>query len=230
MRARRGGTALGAVIALAAGGLLFGAAWALERATGATVTGAGAIEELGKALAILSSGLLCMYRTTRGQDARRRMPGAARGLSLGLAAAAAFAAIENGAYFLAFPEAGLLARLAWSLPVHLDAALVEALGAVPLLRLLATRPATRAGAGGARQAIPSRRIATLAGGGAAFAAATAAAAALHALANGIVDRSPPAWILAAGSLTGFTALAALAAAFIDTAYIGGFLHGTEQRR
>ena len=69
----------------------------------------------------------------------------ARGLSLGLVAVAVFAGAENLAYLIAFQEAGVLARLLWSLPVHLVAALAEALGVLLLFRWRGSGPAEARG-------------------------------------------------------------------------------------
>jgi RsiW-degrading membrane proteinase PrsW (M82 family) len=225
MKTRAAGASTGhAAVAVAAvlgsGALLFASAAFVERALGTPPWAAGIIEEAGKAILVAAFGLAAL-RSGGGDPAR--------GLSLGLAASAVFAAIENCAYYLAFPEAGTLARLAWSLPVHLDAALLSALGAAPLLRRIGERRRERA-----RSPSPGR-----ASGGdplpwlsriALFATAVAAAAAIHALANFVLSKGPTGMILAAAPIIGFSALAVLAIAFIDTAYIGGFLHGTEQGR
>jgi len=200
------------------GALLFALAALVERGFGLPAWAAGVVEEAGKAGLIAAFGFAALGSAERG---------AARGLSLGLAACAVFAAIENCAYFLAFPDAGTLARLAWSLPLHLDAALLSALGALPLLRLAEDRRGIR-GLGRAQGKAPSAPPLALASRIALFSALAAAAAALHAFSNGLLSNDPPAAVLAAFPVAGIAALAVLASVFVDTAYIGGFLHGTEQ--
>ena len=168
----------------------------------------------------------------RGASARERRLGRlaeARRISLALVATAVFAAAENLAYFAAFREAGVLGRLLWSMPVHLSAALAEALGALGLAgawsRPAAAEHAGRLGIGALRDAAfaaarrARRPLACLAS----LAAGTAIHAAANAVASGPAGRVAP----VIGAFAGLPILAALAAAFVDRAYIGGFLHGTD---
>jgi hypothetical protein len=129
--------------------------------------------------------------------------GTARGLSLGLAAVAVFVIAENLAYFSAFPEAGILKRLLWSMPGHLVAALLEALGALGLLR--------RRDRWGGLLAGLSLGLAISWHG------------ALNLLASGTLTLQ----VFAAVALLANLLLLGLLHLFLDRAYLGGFLHGAD---
>ena len=125
-------------LAVLTGLLLYGGAVGSETVLGTNLSGSALLEELGKALLLLAFGWCGTARAGHlSRQGRARARGLARGLSLGLVAIGVFAGIENLAYLLAFREAGVLARLFWSLPVHLVAGLLEALGVVFLFRCLA---------------------------------------------------------------------------------------------
>ena len=213
----------GAAVACGAG--LFAAAAAIERAAGSGVAVSAVLEECGKALLLLVWGFYGWESAARGgaptlSRARRRrelLLGEARGLSLGLVSIAVFVAAENLAYFAAFPEAGILTRLAWAVPVHLVAALLEAVGALLFLRALtlwAQRTEARSWLGPALGCLAW--LASLGGG-----------AAWHTAANLLVERGLDTKSLVAGSLAGSTLAVLLFALFLRRAYIGGFLHGAD---
>ena len=154
----------------------------------------------------------------RGADALRL--GAARGLSLGIAAVAVFAAIENLAYFAASPGWGAAGRLLWSEPVHLVSALALSLGLFPLV-------SGRGGPAGRRAA---RAAPAIAGG---FALAYAWHLGANLAASGLLlpraAEAPggAARLLAAGSILNAAALWALVRLYLHKAVIGGFLYGKE---
>lgn len=154
----------------------------------------------------------------RGADALRL--GAARGLSLGIAAVAVFAAIENLAYFAASPGWGAAGRLLWSEPVHLVSALALSLGLFPLV-------SGRGGPAGRRAA---RAAPAIAGG---FALAYAWHLGANLAASGLLlpraAEAPggAARLLAAGSILNAAALWALLRLYLRKAVIGGFLYGKE---
>lgn len=154
----------------------------------------------------------------RGADALRL--GAARGLSLGIAAVAVFAAIENLAYFAASPGWGAAGRLLWSEPVHLVSALALSLGLFPLV-------SGRGGPAGRRAA---RAAPAIAGG---FALAYAWHLGANLAASGLLlpraAEAPggAARLLAAGSILNAAALWALVRLYLRKAVIGGFLYGKE---
>ncbi|HOX47714.1 MAG TPA: hypothetical protein PLG14_00905 [Spirochaetales bacterium] len=154
----------------------------------------------------------------RGADALRL--GAARGLSLGIAAVAVFAAIENLAYFAASPGWGAAGRLLWSEPVHLVSALALSLGLFPLV----------SGRGGPAGRSAARAAPAIAGG---FALAYAWHLAANLAASGLLlpraAEAPggAARLLAAGSILNAAALWALVRLYLHKAVIGGFLYGKE---
>lgn len=154
----------------------------------------------------------------RGADALRL--GAARGLSLGIAAVAVFAAIENLAYFAASPGWGAAGRLLWSEPVHLVSALALSLGLFPLV----------SGRGGPAGRGAARAAPAIAGG---FALAYAWHLAANLAASGLLlpraAEAPggAARLLAAGSILNAAALWALGRLYLRKAVIGGFLYGKE---
>ncbi|HRY71841.1 MAG TPA: hypothetical protein P5165_01340 [Spirochaetia bacterium] len=154
----------------------------------------------------------------RGADALRL--GAARGLSLGIAAVAVFAAIENLAYFAASPGWGAAGRLLWSEPVHLVSALALSLGLFPLV----------SGRGGPAGRGAARAAPAIAGG---FALAYAWHLAANLAASGLLlpraAEAPggAARLLAAGSILNAAALWALVRLYLHKAVIGGFLYGKE---
>jgi hypothetical protein len=177
------------------------------------------LEELSKASLLLLFGYLGVQTGQSGGErhpvrrARARALDFARGLSLGLVAIVIFAGAEDLLYLHAFPEAGVLARLAWSLPVHLVAGLLEALGTVSLFR----HPAG---------AIAIRRVRTWVG---LFfwVGSLGLAAAWHLAANQLASGPLPFPLYLAGAVTAFLLLVALLSAFFRQAYLGGFLHGAE---
>jgi hypothetical protein len=218
-------------IALASGAILFAAAAALERARSMPPLASAAIEELLKTAFMVAAGLAGRALATgvtaptdrRSRADRQARLGAARGLSLGLVAAATFAAVENLAYFAAFPEAGALGRLFWSMPVHLVASLVEAIAALPLVQKLFEESPGAPCHGTLRDAI--RRSCRRLAAPMVLATGFALGAALHAAAN--LAAACGAASPALGAAVGLPILVALAATYIDTAYVGGFLHGTD---
>jgi hypothetical protein len=132
-------------LAIAGGGLgLYFLLALVEGLLGASPLGSALIEEGAKAL------LLALLAAWGFRKARERIPRAelsrrefrtaisyaVRHISLGLALILAFATVENLAYFLAFPTGDIFGRLLWSEPVHLVAALAEALGSGAALRIL----------------------------------------------------------------------------------------------
>ena len=174
----------------------------------------------------------------RGADALRL--GAARGLSLGIAAVAVFAAIENLAYFAASPGWGAAGRLLWSEPVHLVSALALSLGLFPLVsgrggpagrtdprRAMGDRGIPAGGPAGRRAA---RAAPAIAGG---FALAYAWHLGANLAASGLLlpraAEAPggAARLLAAGSILNAAALWALLRLYLRKAVIGGFLYGKE---
>jgi len=197
-----------------AGGLLFGLTAGLERHFGAGPISSALLEELGKTVLLLGFGLSGLGSAPDRNPlraARSRALGLARGLSLGLVAVTLFAGAENIAYLIAFPEFGVLGRLLWSLPVHLVAALLEALGLLFLLRWLGTRSGLRWRLVGVACAL----------------AGLALASTWHAAANLLVaDRLGPG-SFAAGVATALLLFLVLMSQFLRQAYLGGFLHGAE---
>ncbi len=208
-------------LVLLAGAALFAAAAAIERLLGTSPAVSAVLEESLKTISILSIGYFAYRASMRRPDApgtgreRRARLAAARGISLGLASTLAFAGIENLAYLFAFPEAGILARLAWSLPVHLVAALLEALGALASLTALAAFAAGR-----------RSRLRALASGGA-LVALVAAGSAWHAAANVLVDSGIASWTYVGGATASLALAQVLVRVVTRRAYNGGFLHGTE---
>ncbi len=134
---------------------------------------------------------------------RARSYAAARGLSLGLAAVAAFAALETFVYFLAFPSRGTVMRLLWSLPTHLVAAFATALGAAEFLVK--------------GQKVMREALCFLCG--------FFSAVAWHLAANLLAAQGPAPWIFVVWSIANFAALFALGGAFLKNVLLGGFLHG-----
>lgn len=195
-----------AFLTLAGGVALFGVASSLERGFGLGPVSGAWVEETGKAALLLGLGAAGVRRAVKqgapGRAGRARSLGAARGLSLGLVAVAVFALIENLAYFAAFPEAGILSRLVWSTPGHLAAALLEALGALALLR-------------GNRSGI-FKAVAALVLAGAWHTG-------LNLMASGAL--AGPHFL--AGSLAALLAALSLLFLFLGQAYLGGFLHGAD---
>lgn len=195
-----------AFLAGAGGVALFGVASGLERGFGLGPVSGAWVEEVGKAVLLLGFGAAGVRRAVKPGAPRRagrvRSLGAARGLSLGLVAVAVFVLIENLAYFAAFPEAGILSRLLWSTPGHLAAALLEALGALALLR-------------GSRFGVV--KAVTV------FALAGAWHAGLNLLASGAL--AGPHFL--AGALAALLAALSLLFLFLGQAYLGGFLHGAD---
>jgi hypothetical protein len=204
-------------LAIAAGLVLYGAMAGIELALQADPRISAILEELGKALLLLVSG----WRGGLGRRAiLERNPvrltrwlalGTARGLSLGLVAVAVFIGAENLGYLIAFPESGVLARLLWSLPVHLVAALAEALGALFLLRQLAVKGAIR------------NRLAGLS----AWTGALVLAMAWHLTANLLVSHHLEPWTFTAGMVIANLLFLVLLLQFLKQAYLGGFLHGAD---
>ncbi|MFZ2781115.1 MAG: hypothetical protein WAZ31_03590 [Rectinemataceae bacterium] len=113
------GSAQGVAPAIVSGFVLFAVVTGGERLFGVTGAAASLFEEAMKT-ALLASGMLILSGTagwTRFEA-----------LGCGLQAVALFAAAESAAYALAFPDAETVLRLAWSLPLHLGCAMLEALG------------------------------------------------------------------------------------------------------
>lgn len=205
-----------------AGLALYGAAAGIEIALGSGPAAAALLEELGKAGLLLLSGWLGI-RTRAEWTKRERNPARrarsqalalARGLSLGLVAIALFAGIENVAYLIAFPEAGVLGRLLWSLPVHLVAALLEALGAV----FLFTHPATR---------IEAHRPLRSLTGPLVWTGALVLATAWHLSANLLASGRLTFPLFTTGVVIAHLLCLALLFRFLRQAYLGGFLHGAD---
>jgi hypothetical protein len=245
--------ALDGAAVLAGACALYALSASVERIIDASPIGAALIEEAVKALVVIVLGRLGLGRALRGameergvkRLARTARLGSARGLSRGLAAVALFAAAENVAYFAAAAETGVFARLLWSTPVHLASALAQTIGVVPLLFLaagrlarssLASREEGRETAGGpVREPQSDARVEAGTGSGprrlAAFLAppaGIAAACAWHAAANAIASGKPGPLLLAAGSAASIAATLALGRAFLAKAYIGGFIHGSQE--
>jgi hypothetical protein len=193
-----------AVLAALAGLLLYAAAAGLETVLDAGPTLSAILEELGKTMLLLVFG----WSGRVGASVRQRVLGLARGLSLGLVAVTVFAAAENMAYLLAFQEAGVLARLLWSLPVHLVAALAEAWGVLILLRGRET----------SRRAI----LGTLC-----WFAGLCFACAWHIGANALASVHLAASTFAGGVALAILLFLVLMSQFLKQAYLGGFLHGAD---
>jgi len=138
----------------------------------------------------------------------------ARGLSLGLVAITVFIGVEHLAYCAAFPEAGILTRLLWSLPVHLVAALVEALGALALLQQVNAEAEGRPWARALR-------------GPGACCGALALAAAWHGGANLLVSGRLALPVFVTGACLAHLLFLILLSRFLTQAYLGGFLHGAD---
>jgi len=198
--------------AVLAGFLLYGLAAGIEAFAGTGPLVAATVEELGKASLLLG---FCWQGWKGGpernprREARGRLLRLARRLSLGLVAVAVFVGVENLAYLAAFPEAGVLARLLWSLPVHLVAALVEALGFLLVFRRLA---------GGRR---PGLAGAALGSGGLVLAWAW------HLGANLLVSGRLTPKVFTAGVVIANLLFLVLMMQFLRKAYLGGFLHGAD---
>jgi hypothetical protein len=225
-----------------AGLFLYAAALVPERLLSASGGLSALIEEMLKTLTIAAFALAGarsaarMAGTERSSIRRARAIrlGSARKTSLALAAVAVFAAIENLSYFLAFPEAGIAARLVWSLPVHLVAALAEALGVLALAASLARARAARMG--GKPESL-KRRLASLS----AFLAGAGSGFLWHWTANALAAGGQggglpgPSFladgaagpVFLAGAALNILAFIVLATAFSRRAYIGGFLHGAD---
>lgn len=204
-------------LAVAAGLALYGASAGIESATGVAPVMGAVVEETAKAALLLLAGWLGRHHPRAchpPQRPRARALGMARGLSLGLVAITVFIGMENLVYCSAYPEAGILVRLLWSLPVHLVAALAEALGTLALLKQLDTRS-------------PDRRwVRTLRGPGV-WIGSLACATAWHGGANLLVsDRLAWPIFLAGASLATLLCLVLLSR-FLTQAYLGGFLHGAD---
>lgn len=171
-------------------------------------------EEAGKAGLILLGGFWRVHsvrgfaalENNPGRRARTLGMGLARGLSLGLVAVCSFAAAENLAYLLAFPEGGVLARLFWSLPIHLVSALLEALGALLWLRGPHRRPWV---------------------GPLAWVVSLAAAVGFHLGANHLASSALPFSLFLSGVIVANALFVALLAVYLRQAYLGGFLHGAD---
>jgi hypothetical protein len=181
---------------------------------------AAALEETGKALLLLGAGAMGV-RATRGaapmerSEARRRRAarlGLARGLSLGLASIGCFACLEHLAYAIAFPEAGILDRLLWVMPVHLGSALVQALGTLLLVRSFLAPGTWRART--LRGFLP-------------WLLGFALALAWHGGANLLVTGLPSPRLLLLGGLAGWGIASFLLLRFLRHAYLGGLLHGLD---
>ena len=202
------------VTAVVAGLLLYAAATGVETFLTAGPMVSAILEELGKMLLLVGfgwSGRSAARERHPLRQARARALGAARGLSLGLVAVVAFAGAENLGYLIAFQEAGILARLLWSLPVHLVAALSEALGVLFLLRCLE----------GKRDFRP-RLV-----GISAWFAGTGLAMAWHVGANILVSNSLTPSVFAGGVVLANLLFLVFMLLFLRQAYIGGFLHGAD---
>jgi hypothetical protein len=202
------------VLAVTAGLLLYAVAAGLETVLRTGLWSSTLLEELGKAVVLLVFGGTWRNTARAGRtvrQARSRALGLARGLSLGLVAIAVFAGAENMAYFLAFREAGVLARLFWSLPVHLVAGLVEALGTVLLFRCLERKPGFRARLGGMSLWFSSLCL----------------ACAWHGGANGLVSGHLASSTFLGGIVIANLLFLVLLSQFLKQAYLGGFLHGAD---
>lgn len=201
-----------ALLAGAAGGLLFGAAAGLEGRLGAGPLLSALLEEAGKVTLLLLFGGLgqgpARGLATR-RETRSRGLALARGLSLGLVAVTVFAGAENLAYLLAFPEFGVLERLLWSLPVHLVAGLLEALGVLFLFRWLETKSGFRWRAAGLASCLGALGLAVC----------------WHGAANLLAAEHPAA--VPGGAVVAFLLFLVLLPQFLGRAYLGGFLHGTD---
>ncbi|HTX71452.1 MAG TPA: hypothetical protein VMC79_01370 [Rectinemataceae bacterium] len=222
--------------AVGAGTALFALAAILERAFSMGTVASACTEELGKGLLLLLAACAgrALYAAPSHAPAsaarlrRVQLLASARGLSLGLVAVASFAAVENLAYFAVFPEAGVLERLLWSLPVHLVSALVEAVGVLALMRALVAGGAgngSKGGAGGGGAGGVGALL-RLGRGGAILTASVGAGIAWHSAANMMVERGLGLASLVAGSVAALALAALLFALYLGTAYIGGFLHGS----
>ncbi len=211
-----------------AGASIYALAFAAERLIAAEPGTAALIEELLK-LAVISAYALGGLASSAHRASLERSPLrfgraimllCARRLSLALAAVAVFAAIENLAYFLAFPEAGIAARLAWSMPVHLVSGLLEALGILAAVKAAARRLAA---AKGGRALEPPALIAAAA----ALLACCGAGFAWHWAANSLVSGGLGDQRYMLGAAANLAAFVFLATAFARRAYIGGMLHGAD---
>lgn len=194
-----------ALVTVGAGVALYGAAAGLETVSGVGLAVSAILEELLKVAVLLVFGWTGRRAMGEGETrrlARSRALGLARGLSLGLVTVTVFAGAENLAYLAAFPEAGVLARLVWSLPVHLVAALTEALGILCLFRW------RRAG------------VAFLLG-------LAALAMAWHATANLLASHQLAFPVFAGGVVAANLLFLVLLSQFLRHAYLGGFLHGAD---
>lgn len=208
----RRSASLDAALAGLAGCLLFGAAASVERGLGLGPKGSACLEELGKSVLLLAFGWFsqgAFLERNPLRQARFRALGCARGLSLGLVAVTVFAGAENLAYLIAFPEFGVLGRLLWSLPVHLVAALVEALSLLFLLR------------GWSLETGPRWRLA----GCACAVGGLGLASAWHATANVLVSEPLVPGVFTGGVAISLLLFLVLLSQFHRRAYLGGFLHG-----
>ena len=210
---KRSAFAEGVSVAMA-GLLLYGVMAGIESGLGMDLTVAAILEELGKAMVVLGFGWYGRRAAHEGplpRLAQRRALGLARGLSLGLVAVAVFAGAENMAFLVAFREAGILARLLWSLPVHLVAALLEALGVVFLFRGMEGRANFRA-----------RLVGVFL-----WSSSLCLAGVWHRGANALVSVRLASSTFAAGVVIANLLFLVLLSQFLKQAYIGGFLHGAE---
>jgi len=153
---RPGVARISALFAAASGCIFYAAVALIERTAGMEGTPVALFEEAAKT-ALLAVFLLLLPKTGRWTRIEA--------LCSGLQAIAMFAALESAAYALAFPDSGTAMRLAWSLPLHMGCALLEALSLAAL-------------ADTAGRKIPRRPLYILA-----IAAAGASHAALNALAS-----------------------------------------------
>jgi len=209
-------TLLGAAAATLLAALLYATFALVESSAGLGLLGSVILEEGGKFL------LLAVLASAAARRDGRTAIGPA--LCFGLATIAVFAAIENLAYFLAFPSSDILARLLWSEPVHLVAGLAEAFAASALADLpgLIRRSGRRDG-----RAI-AENLATIA-------LAAAFAPGWHFGFNLIADKAPTA-LFESGSPTflalvlavgmNATAFFMLLRYFTQRVFVGGYLHGS----
>lgn len=208
--ARRGVALAGA--ALAAGGILYLAASLAEQGFGLDGAKAAAMEE-GLKSCLLAAGAMGGSRVGRGARPGRGMAPHAAGLLWGLAAISVFAAVENLAYFLAFPASDLFLRLLWAEPAHLVAGLAEATG----IGLMAGIP--KAVAAGRPEA------GTAAMDGAGAATLFAFAFLWHLAFNLAAGGRPSAGDMAIAFAANAAALFAFGRLFARRILIGGFIHG-----
>jgi hypothetical protein len=208
--------------ALAAGLLLYLGAAVLEHGLGLEGASAVCAEEALKTCIIVIGSILGSRIGPRRGAGLMAGKGARCGLLWGLAAIAAFAAIENLAYFLAFPGGGIFLRLLWAEPVHIVTGLAEAsaVGMATQLRGAAVRrgPSARRGARGRPAALGFTAALLLA---AAFSWHLAFNLAAGGDAGIAAKPGPMALAVAANAV----ALIAFGRLFARRILIGGFLYG-----